>query len=185
MIRSLAAGLAALFLLAAQGAGAFGPGDPDPLDRLSGKWKLDWGQSESFTPALKALEVPWLIRQMAGLVSIKVTIAVEALECDECSRSLQISSENPIKNTSRVVFLDGVSRPFTDVMGNDSMDVFTWDPENGMVMVRERVLDSGKAARIRENRIVNDELTRMVSTMTVWVDGQERASVRRVLVKVD
>jgi hypothetical protein len=178
-------GLTLFLLLAVGGAGAFEPADPDSLDRLGGKWKLDWDRSESFGPAMMALEVPWLVRQMAGLVSIQVTIEVEASECEACSPSLRISSKNPIRNTSRQVFLDGVSRPFTDVMGNESMDVFTWDPARGMEMVRERVLDSGKAARIYESRTVTDDLATMVSTMTVWVEGQEQASVRRILSRVD
>lgn len=185
MIRFFTLGLTISLLLAAQGAGAFGPDESDPLNRLSGKWKLDWDRSESFSSAMKALEVPWLVRKMAGLISVQVTIQVETPECDECRRALHISSENPIKNTSRVVFLDGVSRPFTDVMGNESMDVFTWNPDRGMEMIRERVLDSGKAAKILESRTVTDDLSTMVSTLTVWVEGEERASVRRVLSKVD
>ena len=144
----------------------------ESLERLSGKWKLDWDQSESFKPAMKALEVPWLIRQMAGIISVQVTIAVAPSECEACRPSLQISSENPVKNTSRIVRLDGVSRPFTDALGNDSMDLFTWDPEDGMEMVRERVLGSGKSARIRERRTVTDDLSKMVSTMTVWVEAK-------------
>jgi len=179
------AALAALTVLSAPGAGAFDPGTPDSLERLDGIWKLDWERSESFGPAMKALEVPWLVRQMAGLVSIQVTIEVTEPECEGCSRSLEIESENPIKNTSRHVMLDGVPRPFTDVMGNKSTDVFTWDPDRGMEMMRERILDSGKSARIYESRTVTDDLATMVSTMTVWIDGEERASVRRILSRVD
>jgi hypothetical protein len=185
VIRFFVVGLMLFLLLVVQAASAFEPAEPDSLDRLGGRWKLDWDRSESFGPAMKALEVPWLVRQMAGLVSIQVTIEVDASGCEGCSRSLQISSKNPIRNTSRLVFLDGVSRPFTDVMGNESMDVFTWDPDLGMEMVRERVLNSGKAARIYESRTVTDDLTTMVSTMTVWVEGKEQASVRRILSKVD
>jgi hypothetical protein len=158
---------------------------PKTIDRLTGVWKLDWRQSDSFGPAMKALEVPWLVRQMAGIVTVRIIIEMAPSECGVCNPSLLMRSENPIRDTSRVVVLDGVARPFTDVMGNDSMDLFFWDPENGMVMVRHRVLDSGKSAKIRERRTVTDDLSTMISTMTVWVEGEERASVRRVLVKVD
>ena len=185
MIRLVRLGLALSILLASQLALAEDPSGSDSLDRLTGKWKLDWDRSESFAPAMKALEVPWLVRQMAGLVSVQVTIDVEPPDCQACRPSLHISSENPIKNTSRYVHLDGVSRPFTDVMGNESMDLFTWSADDGMEMIRERVLDSGKLAKIYERRSVNDDLTTMVSTMIVWVDGEERASVRRVLLRVE
>ena len=148
-------------------------------------WRLDWSQSDSFGHAMKALEVPWLVRQMAGIVPVQITIEVAPTECVICDPRLHIHSKNPIKDTSRTVQLDGVARPFTDVMGNESMDQFSWDPEQGMEMVRERVLDSGKAAKIQERRTVTEDLSMMVSTMTVWVEGEERAFVRRILVKVD
>jgi hypothetical protein len=155
------------------------------LNDLNGRWKLDWDRSESLEPAMKALEVSWLLRKMAGVISIYVTLAVEPPSCEDCDPSLQIKSENPIKNTERVVVLDGVARPFTDPIGNQSMDQFTWHAERGMEMVRNRMLKSGKAARIHERRTVNEDLTMMESIMTVWVDGEQRATVKRILVKVD
>ncbi len=185
MARFVVTGLTTLLLFVAPGVVALEPDQLDSLDRLRGSWQLDWDRSGSFEPAMKALEVPWLVRQMAGIVSIQVTIQVEEPDCEGCSRSLQIRSKNPIKNTTRLVRLDGISRPFKDAMGNESMDVFTWDPKKGMEMMRERILDSGKKARIYENRTVTDDLTTMVSTMTVWVEGEERASVRRILSRVD
>ena len=185
MIRLLTVGLMIPLMLAAYSARASGSEEPVSLDRLTGKWKLDWDQSESLAPAMKALEVPWLVRQMAGLVSVQVTIEVGDPACEACLPALLISNENPIRNTSRVVLLDGVSRPFTDVLGNESMDQFTWNPDDGMEMIRERVLDSGKSAKIYEQRTVNADLSRMTSTMTVWVEGEERASVRRILSKVE
>ena len=94
---------------------------------------------------------------------------------------LPIQSENPIKNTQRVVVLDGVARPFTDPIGNQSMDQFTWHAERGMEMVRNRMLKSGKAAKIHERRTVSEDLTMMESIMTVWVDGEQRATVKRIL----
>lgn len=191
LISGLSTGLAICILFASPVAVALSPSepeDPDPpkvLDQLSGVWRLDWSQSESFGPAMKALEVPWLVRQMAGVIPVQITIEVAPLDCEICSPSLHIRSKNPIKNTSRVVMLDGIARPFTDVLGNDSMDLFSWHPEFGMEMVRERVLGSGKSAKIRERRTVTEDLSTMISTMTVWVEGEERASVRRILSKVD
>ncbi len=185
IVRKWLPGLLVPILLLAQFAGAADPSKTDGLDRLNGKWKLDWEQSESFAPAMQALEVPWLVRQMAGLISVQITFAVAPGDCDTCDPSLLIESENPIQNTSRTVVLDGVPRPFIDVLGNDSMDRFRWHPEGGMEMVRERILDSGKAAKIHERRTVDEDLVTMVSTMTVWVDGRERTSVRRILMKVD
>ncbi|MCP5044911.1 MAG: hypothetical protein GY944_28115 [bacterium] len=50
--------------------------------------------------------------------------------------------------------------------------------------VRGSLLASGKNARIRERRRVEDDLETMISTMTVWVENEQRARVRRVLRKV-
>ena len=193
----LIAGVTVWMLLGSGSAIAMNPSTPETenglkiaselkaLDRLNGSWKLDWNQSDSFKPAMQALEVPWVVRQMAGIVSVQLTIEVTPAECETCEPSLHIRTTNPIKDTERIVVLDGIPRPFTDVMGNGSMDQFSWDPELGMEMVRERVLDSGKAAKIRERRTVSDDLSTMISTMTVWIEGEERASLRRILLKVD
>lgn len=153
------------------------------LDRLNGRWKLDWSRSESVDPVMKALEVPWLIRRLAGVVSVYVIFESEDPDCEGCSERLRIVSENPIKNTTRLVVLDGVPRPAVDPLGNESLDEFRWHPETGLEMKRERVLKSGKKARIREQRVVGDDLDTMVSTMTVWVDGEQVASVRRVMTR--
>ena len=153
------------------------------LDRLNGRWKLDWNRSDPFEPVMDALEVPWLLRRLAGAVSVHVNFQVEEPECEGCGERLRIVSENPIKNTSRIVVLDGKPRPTVDPLGNESMELFRWNPEHGLEMKRERVLKSGKQARIQEQRSVGEDLDTMMLTMTVWVDGEERASVRRVLVR--
>jgi hypothetical protein len=179
-MRVLTVGVLMLFLVVATNVQAgTGPG----LDRLNGRWKLDWSRSDRFDPVMEALEVPWLLRRLAGVVSVHVTFAIEPPECEGCGERLQIVSENPIKNTTRVVVLDGVARPATDPLGNESMDLFHWTDEQGLEMLRERVLKSGKAARIQEHRKVGEDYDTMVSTMTVWIEGEERASVRRVLVR--
>ena len=157
--------------------------NPD-LDRLNGRWKLDWSRSDPVEPLMVALEVPWLIRRLAGVVSVHEVFEVESPECEGCSVRLRIVSENPIRNTTRIVVLDGVPRPAVDPLGNESMDRFRWIPGQGLEMKRERVLKSGKEARIHERRSVDEDLETMVSTMTVWVDGEERASIRRVLVRI-
>ena len=144
MTRLLMFGFSLFVFLMPLSAMATGPMDAGDLDRLSGKWKLDWDRSEPFGPAMKALEVPWLLRQMAGIISVEMTFEVERPSCEACNASVQISSENPIKNTTRIVVLDGVSRPFTDALGNESMDRFSWSSESGLEMIRERILDSGK-----------------------------------------
>ena len=154
------------------------------LDRLNGKWKLDWDQSDPFDSVMKLLETPWLARKLAGVVSVYVTFEVESPECETCEPRLRISQENPIKNTTRVVVLDGEPRPATDPLGNDSIDRFSWHPEHGLEMVRERMLKSGEAARIRERRRVADDPNTMVSLFTVWIDGEERASIRRVMRRI-
>jgi hypothetical protein len=83
-----------------------------------------------------------------------------------------------------VVVLDGEPRPAKDPLGNESIDRFTWSPDHGLEMIRERVLKSGKSARIRERRKVADDRKTMVSLFTVWIDGEERASLRRVMRRI-
>lgn len=155
------------------------------LLRLNGRWKLDWDRSESFDPVMDLLEVPWLVQRLSGIVPVYATFEVEAPACESCAPSLRIFQENPIKNTTRVVVLDGKPGPFVDPLGNESIDRFTWSSDSGLEMIRERVLKSGKKARILDRRSVEDDLASMISTMTVWIDGEERASIRRVLVKVN
>jgi hypothetical protein len=154
------------------------------LERFNGKWKLDWDESDPFDPVMKLLETPWLMRRLAGVVTVYVTFEVEPPECEGCEQRLKILQENPIKNTSRVVVLDGKPRPAKDPLGNESIDRFTWSPKNGLEMVRERILKSGKSARIRERRSVADDLKTMVSFFTVWINGEERATIRRVMRRI-
>lgn len=164
--------------------GASQAGPVTELDRMNGKWQLDWDQSDPFDPVMKLLETPWLARRLAGIVSVYVTFEVESAECETCEPRLRIVQENPIRNTTRVVVLDGEPRPAKDPLGNESVDRFSWNPEHGLEMVRERVLKSGKAARIRERRSVAEDLNTMVSFLTVWIDGEERASIRRVMRRI-
>jgi hypothetical protein len=58
-------------------------------------------------------------------------------------------------------------------------------PEPGHEMVRGRVLESGKSARIEDRCSVDDGSKRMASMLTAWVEGEERVSIRRVLRTVD
>lgn len=154
------------------------------LSRLNGRWKLDWDKSESFDPVMDLLEVPWLVQKLSGVVPVYATFEVVPPECETCASTLRIHQENPIKNTTRVVALDGVPAPHVDPLGNESMDRFIWSQDAGLKMVRERILKSGKTARILDLRNVEDDLASMVSMMTVYIDGEERASVRRIMVKV-
>jgi len=155
------------------------------LERLNGVWELDWERSDSFEPVMDVLEVPWLLRRLAGLISVQIAIEVKPPTCETCPPTMHVAQKNPVRNSERTVELDGVARPATDPLGNESLDRFSWSPEIGMEMMRERTLDSGRSARIRERRRVEDDLHTMVSTMTVWIDGVEEASVRRVLRKVE
>ena len=158
---------------------------PGELSRLNGRWKLDWDRSESIDPAMDLLEVPWMVKKMSGIVTIHATFEVTPPTCETCAPNLRIDQENTIKNSTRRVILDGEPVAHTDPLGNNSMDSFIWSEETGLKMVRERVLKSGKKAKIIDVRFVEDDLASMVSVMTVFIDGEERAKVRRVLTRVD
>lgn len=164
--------------------GASQAGPLGELERFNGKWQLDWDRSDPFDDVMKLLETPWLARRLAGVVKVYVTFEVEPPECETCQPKLKITQENPIRDTTRTVVLDGEPRPAKDPLGNESIDRFSWSPEHGLEMVRERTLKSGNAARIRERRRVADDLDTMVSRFTLWIDGEERASIRRVMRRV-
>lgn len=169
-------------------AGARASTAPDPaleLERLNGSWALDWNESDSFEPVMEALETPWLVRRLAGMIDVQINLAVEPPGCETCPPKLRVEQSNPIRSSKRTVALDGVARPGKDPLGNETLDRFSWSPDAGMEMVRERTLRSGKRARIHEKRRVEDDLRTMISLMTVWVDDVEQVQVRRVLRKVE
>ncbi len=172
--------MTALGLLSATAAHV---GDNPGLENLSGRWKMDWDRSEPVEPVMKALELPWLVRQLAGVVSLHMSFSIQPPECDVCEDRLQIMSENPIKNTTRIVVLDGVARPAVDPLGNKSLEKYRWGPDGRLEMTRTRVLKSGKKALLREQRKVGDYLDTLVSTMTVWIEDKEVASVRRIMIR--
>ena len=80
--------------------------------------------------------------------------------------------------------LDGAPRPGKDPRGRDTLDSYTWTPERGLEMIREIELPSGSRARLRETRDLSDEPDTHVSTLTVWIDGAEKASVHRTFRRV-
>lgn len=41
-----------------------------PDQNLNGTWRLDWDRSESFKPALKAIEVGWFMRSLARVARV-------------------------------------------------------------------------------------------------------------------
>lgn len=187
MLSPRAAWLSCVFVASLAFASAFASivsaSSPTDLDRINGRWKVDWKKSDSLDATMKVLEVPWLFRKLVGVVPVHETIEVQPPGCEGCEPSLRIHSQNPVKDTDRVVFLDGQSRPHVDPLGNESMDRFTWSEEHGMEMTRERVLKSGKSVKIYERRTVTDDLQTMVTQVTVWVDGKEHGTTRRVLTK--
>ncbi len=186
--RTHAFSVIAMLALCLCGSAAFSSNTSDPaldLERLEGTWKLDWDESDPFEPVMKALEVPWFLRKLVGVIPVQINIEVRPPSCDACSPQLHVEQRNPVRQSERTIELDGVARPAVDPLGNETVDKFTWSPESGMEMFRERTLGSGKSARIHERRKVEDDLRTMVSTMTVWIDDVEHATVRRVMRKVE
>jgi hypothetical protein len=164
------------------------PAATDELDgpaRLDGHWQLDWDRSESFEPVMEALEVSWLMRKLAGFARVRLELRAIAADCEGCSESVLVKLSTPLSSAEVRAILDGTSRPGKDPRGRDTSDRYTWTPERGLEMIREVELPSGTQARLHESRDLGSEPDTLVSVLEVWIDGAERASVRRTFRRVD
>jgi hypothetical protein len=134
---------------------------------------------------MKALEVPWLMRRLAGVASAHVTLQLQPSDCGACPAKLRIVEESPISTTEFVATLDGVSRPGVDPAGNETVDEYRPSGAAGIELIRTRRLSSGRSARIREVRAPGETSDTLDSILTVWVDDEQQAMVRRVFRRVE
>lgn len=157
---------------------------PGPA-RLDGKWKLDWDRSDSFDPAMKALEASWFLRKLAGVARVGLEMRAVAIpsNCDECVERITVTLNTPISNKEVEAILDGEPRPGEDARGRATVDRYTWSSEDGLEMIRELELPSGSQARMVESRDLGEDPDTLSSQLTVWVDGSERASVKRTFIR--
>jgi len=153
--------------------------------RLDGEWKLDWDQSDSFEPAMKALEASWFLRKLAGVARVGLEMQAVPLpsQCDECAERIVVTLSTPISTRQVEAILDGEPRPGEDARGRATIDRYSWTSEDGLEMIRELELPSGSQARIVEVRNLGVDPDTLSSRMTVWVDGSERASINRTFIR--
>jgi hypothetical protein len=153
--------------------------------RLDGEWKLDWDRSDSFEPVMKALETPWLMRRLAGIARVRVELRAVAspTHCEECTENVLVTLSTPISSNEVEVTLDGKPRPGEDPRGRATVDRYTWTSEGGLEMIRELELPSGSQARLVETRNLGVDPDTLLSRLTVWVDGSERASIERTFIR--
>lgn len=153
--------------------------------RLDGRWKLDWDRSESFEPVMKALETSWLMRKLAGVarVSLEMRVVATPIDCEECAEKVVLTLSTPISTQEIEVTLDGEPRPGEDPRGRVTLDRYTWKSDRGMQMIRELELPSGSQARLVETRNLGVDSDTLLSRLTVWVDGSERASIQRTFIR--
>jgi hypothetical protein len=158
---------------------------PTGPTRLDGEWKLDWDQSDSFEPAMKALEASWFLRKLAGVARVGLEMRALPLpdECNECAERILVTVSTPISTKEVEVILDGTPRPGEDARGRATVDRYSWTSENGLEMIRELELPSGSQARMVEIRNLGVDPDVLSSQLTVWVDGSERVSVKRTFVR--
>jgi len=149
--------------------------------RLDGEWRLDWDRSDSFEPVMKALEVSWLLRKLAGVARVGLELRAVPLaeDCGHCIRNMLVTLKSPLSNNEIQISLDGVPRPGKDPRGRDTLDAYTWTEEGTLEMNREVELPSGKQARLLEVRRIDSDPNTLISTLDVWVEGTKRASVTR------
>jgi len=160
---------------------------PNSPARLDGVWKLDWDQSDSFEPAMKALETSWFLRKLAGIarVGLEMRAVPRSSECDECAERIIVTLSTPISTRQVEAILDGEPRPGEDPRGRATVDRYSWTSEDGLEMIRELELPSGSQARIVEVRNLGVDPDTLSSRMTVWVDGSERASINRTFIRTN
>ena len=172
----------ALILSTSSLVAADGPAGPA---RLDGQWKLDWDQSDSFEPAMKALEASWFLRKLAGIARVGLEMRAVPLpsQCDECAERIVVKLSTPISTKEVEAILDGEPRPGEDARGRATIDRYSWTSEGGLEIIRELELPSGSQARIVEIRNLDGNPDTLSSLMTVWVDGSERASIKRTFVR--
>ena len=92
---------------------------PSGPARLDGNWKLDWDRSDSFDPAMKALEASWFLRKLAGVARVGLEMRAVAVpsNCDECVERITVTLNTPISNKEVEAILDGEPRPGEDARG--------------------------------------------------------------------
>jgi len=134
---------------------------------------------------MTALETPWLLRRLAGIarVSLEWRAATVPTECDECVDKVMMTLHTPLSSKEVEIILDGQPRPGEDPRGRATSDRYSWTADGGMEMIRELELPSGRQARILETRKLGADPDTMLSEMTVWVDGTERASINRTFIR--
>jgi hypothetical protein len=172
----------AIILPSTLATAADGPSGPA---RLDGNWKLDWDRSDSFDPAMRALEASWFLRKLAGVARVGLEMRAVAVpsNCDECAEKITVTLNTPISNKEVEAILDGEPRPGEDARGRATVDRYTWSSEDGLEMIRELELPSGSQARMVEIRDLGEDPDTLSSQLTIWVDGSERASVKRMFIR--
>lgn len=159
----------------------------DDPSRLDGEWRLDWDRSDSFEPVMRALEVSWLLRKLAGVarVGLELRAVPVADDCQECVRHMLVTLKSPLSDAEVRISLDGVPRPGKDPRGRDTLDAYTWTDEGALEMDRKVELPSGKQARLLEARRIDSDPDTLISTLDVWVEGTKMASVTRAFARQD
>ena len=170
-------------LLTASLASAADP--PSGAALFNGVWKLDWDRSDSFEPAMKALETPWLLRRLAGIARVRVEMRAEPTprDCRDCAEKIKLTLTTPIATQEVDAVLDGRVRPGETLRGRPTLDRYAWTSQGRLEMIREYELPSGSHARIRDIRSLGADPDTMLSQMTIWVDGTERASTMRTFIR--
>lgn len=161
--------------------------NPDDPSRLDGEWRLDWDRSDSFEPVMKALEVSWLLRKLAGVARVGLELRALPLaeDCGECVRDMIVTLRSPLSDDEIQISLDGVARPGKDPRGRETLDAYTWTDDGALQMSRKVELPSGKMARLLESRRVDSDPNTLISTLDVWVEGTKKASVTRAFARQD
>ena len=169
----------ALLLLLASGV-APATAEPD-LDAMGGRWRLDWERSDPSDALMEALEVGWVLRQLAGVATVELTVKPLERACASCPERFEFTVHSPLSDRKSLAILDDEARPGVDPQGTPTVDRYRRS-QNGIERTRVLTLPSGKAATLVENRAVVGAT--LQSNLAVSIDGAERTRVKRVFTRV-
>jgi hypothetical protein len=140
-----------------------------------GRWTLDRERSEPDDPLMAALDVPWAVRKIAAVFTLKFDVSAQG-------GAIEVTTRTPIGSRVDRFFGDGVERDGADLLGRPYRESSHWTPDGDLVVKRALQLDDGTADlevvwSVRE--------ATLFSVTEVQVGSDPRVRIRRVFDKTD
>lgn len=129
------------------------------LVEWAGVWILDRDASDPIGPLMKLLDLPWIARKVADVMTPILTITVLG------DGSLRMVNENPIQTTDRKMPADGIEREREAPAGRRVVSSEVWSDAGQLVAVDQNHIDDDRVvvvtstwARVREDLVLEIRL---------------------------